>query len=203
MNWLKIFATFLIFIVIIGGGAVIYQLFFQNIPENKVKTKRAQIKEVITTYEADLKPNLADLEQSRQDKIKPYQTKSVIKKVYKKEKRVIPVLTIEDLKKKIDMDKFSLEKLDKIRPKRNIYNREQKKIFKILKALLLEASQKSPSSQNIVLNSSISSILKSKQEKNRFFHLISQNFKLPVEVVEELSYNNGYVWDWILELTNR
>ncbi len=202
MNWLKIFATFLIFIVIIGGGAVVYQLFFQDIPQNSTVQRRAKIKEVVTTYEADLKPNLSDLEHSRQDNIKQYQTKSETIKRYTKKRNTTAILTITDLKKKIDMEKLSLENIDKRKPKKNIYNREQKKIFKILKALLLESSQRDLSSKNIVLNSSISSILRSKQEKDRFFQLISQKFGMPIEVVEELSYSNGYIWDWIRELTS-
>lgn len=206
MNWLKIFVTFLIFIVIIGTMSVIYQLFFEDIPKNIVDTK-TKSKEIITTYTADLKPSLSEVEKSRQNGIKPYQTKVQLQKVvkikdkYKPENGIKEVFTLEDIKEKLNKNSSSkVKNKHTTKPTKNIYNKQHKETFEILKTLLVKASKNNISTQQIVLNSSISSILYSQNQRDRFFQLISQEFQLPLEVVEELSYNNGYLWDWIVEL---
>ncbi len=197
MNWLKIFATFLIFIVILGGIDVVYELFFQDSPQKSIEeNSKVKTKEIVTQYSADLKPNLSDIEYIRQDNLKPYQIKTKPKKEVKIKEHEVKVLTIKDLKQKLNTRKAT------IKNKKNIYNKDQKRVFQTLKTLLIRASQRDISSQNIVLNSSISSILRSKRERDEFLELISQNFGISIEVVEELSYTNGYLWDWIRELSN-
>ncbi len=202
MNWIRIFATFLTFIVVIGLGTVVYELFFQDIEEKKVINQKKEIKEIVTRYSADLKPSLSEIEQSRQESIKPYQTQiKSEKKVNIERDQTVQVLTLNDLRDKFNKDQTKNH--HKYKPKKNIYSTQQKDTFEVLKNILIQSSNSNLNGGNIVLNSSISSILHSQEEKDRFIQLMSQKFQLPIEVIEELSYNNGYVWDWIRELNNR
>jgi len=67
---------------------------------------------------------------------------------------------------------------------------------KITKALQDISGQK-----HIVLNTKISSLLKSKEATERFKKLLSNDFGLSDELIEKNLKQNYYVWDWVKSLS--
>ncbi len=103
-------------------------------------------------------------------------------------------LTLDDLR---TVKKEPLQKEKKVVLNHH-FNRE---VFEQLKRILQQSSSTYYAKKSIVLNSHISLLLPSLEAKEKFKNLLSSDFGLDRESIEQNFRKNRTVWDWVLFLS--
>jgi hypothetical protein len=105
------------------------------------------------------------------------------------------VLTLDDLRRGPAGQKSSIKA---VKASQKSYNQM---VFLQLKKILEQASSTYYAKKHIVLNSYISTILSSRQSRERFKELLASDFGLDDETIGEQLKKNRTVWDWVIFLS--
>ncbi len=165
---------------------IVYYFFYTPITEQKVEHVEVAIQPI------SLKKEKKEI---RHDYISNLATAKTIP-VEKKHAPEKEYLSLDDLRH--NRTQFNHNNKQESHNSQQSYNQM---IFEQLKKILQQSSSTYYAKKHIVLNSYISSILPSQSAKEKFKALLSSDFGLDDESINQEMKHNRTVWDWVIFLS--